>query len=47
MLRAMTEKTIQEQILELNQKLDLILESVEQQKRNREEFDDLVSKLDL
>jgi len=43
----MTEKNIQEQILELNQKLDLILESVEQQKRNREEFDDLVSDLNI
>ena len=47
MLRVMTEKNIQEQILELNQKLDLILESVEQQKRNREEFDDLVSDLSI
>ena len=43
----MTEKNIQEQILELNQKLDLILESVEQQKRNREEFDDLVSDMSI
>ena len=43
----MTEKNIQEQILELNHKLDLILESVEQQKRNREEFDDLVSDLNI
>ena len=47
MLRAMTENNIQEQILLLNQKLDLILESVEQQKRNREEFDDLVSDMTI
>ncbi|MEI7661854.1 MAG: hypothetical protein WCK34_06645 [Bacteroidota bacterium] len=43
----MTEKNIQEQISELNHKLDLILESVELQKRNREEFDDLVSDLSI
>jgi uncharacterized protein YjgD (DUF1641 family) len=43
----MTEKNIQEQILELNRKMDLVLESVEQQKRNREEFDDLVSDLNI
>ncbi len=43
----MSEKNIQEQIGELNQKLDLILESIEQQKRNREEFDDLVSDLSI
>ncbi len=43
----MTEQHIQEQILALNQKMDLILESVEQQKRNREEFDDLVSDLSI
>ena len=43
----MTEKTIQEQISELNRKMDMILESVEQQKRNREEFDDLVSDLNI
>lgn len=47
MFRAMTEKNIQEQISELNHKLDLILESVELQKRNREEFDDLVSDLSI
>ncbi len=43
----MTEKTIQEQISELNRKMDLILESVELQKRNREEFDDLVADLSI
>jgi len=43
----MTENNIQEQISELNQKLDLILESIEQQKRNREELDDLVSDLSM
>ncbi len=44
---AMSENNIQEQISQLNQKLDLILESIEQQKRNREEFDDLVSDLSI
>jgi len=43
----MTEKDIQEQISELNRKMDLVLESVEQQKRNREEFDDLVEDLSI
>ena len=43
----MTEKDIQEQISELNRKMDLVLESVEQQKRNREEFDDLVADLGI
>ncbi|MEI6455033.1 MAG: hypothetical protein WCO93_01995 [bacterium] len=39
----MKEQDLQEQMDRLNQKLDLILESVEQQKRNREEFDDLMA----
>ena len=43
----MSENNIQEQIGELNRKMDLILESIEQQKRNREEFDDLVSDLSI
>ena len=43
----MSDNNIQEQIGQLNQKLDLILESIEQQKRNREEFDDLVSDLSI
>ncbi|MEI7726616.1 MAG: hypothetical protein WCK09_16020 [Bacteroidota bacterium] len=43
----MSENDIQEQISALNKKLDLILESIEQQKRNREEFDDLVSDLSI
>jgi uncharacterized protein YjgD (DUF1641 family) len=43
----MSENNIQEQISELNRKLDLILESIEQQKRNREEFDDLVADLSI
>lgn len=43
----MSEKNIQEQIGELNRKMDLILESIEQQKRNREEFDDLISDLSI
>ncbi|MCX6305214.1 MAG: hypothetical protein NT040_09605 [Bacteroidetes bacterium] len=43
----MSENNIQEQIDQINRKLDLILESVEQQKRNREEFDDLVSDLSI
>jgi len=38
---------IQAQIAALNRKMDLVLESVEQQKRNREEFDDLVSDLNI
>jgi uncharacterized protein YjgD (DUF1641 family) len=43
----MPENNIQEQITDLNRKLDLILESIEQQKRNREEFDDLVADLNI
>ncbi len=43
----MSEKNIQEQISDLNRKMDLVLESIEQQKRNREEFDDLVSDLSI
>jgi uncharacterized protein YjgD (DUF1641 family) len=43
----MPENNIQEQISELNRKMDLVLESIEQQKRNREEFDDLVSDLSI
>jgi uncharacterized protein YjgD (DUF1641 family) len=43
----MPEKNIQEQISELNQKLDLILENIDLQKRNREEFDDLISDLSI
>ena len=39
----MKEIELQEQMDRLNRKLDLILESVEQQKRNREEFDDFVA----
>ena len=43
----MSENNIQEQIAALNRKMDLVLESIEQQKRNREEFDDLVSDLSI
>jgi uncharacterized protein YjgD (DUF1641 family) len=43
----MPEPNIQEQINEINRKLDLVLESLEQQKRNREEFDDLVADLNI
>jgi len=43
----MTEKNIQEQISELNRKLDLVLESVEYQNRKREEFDDLMDDLNI
>jgi uncharacterized protein YjgD (DUF1641 family) len=43
----MSEKNMQEQINELNRKLDLILERIEEQHRNREEFDDLVSDLSI
>lgn len=43
----MSENNIQEQIAALNRKMDLVLESIEQQKRNREELDDLVSDLSI
>jgi len=43
----MKELELQQQISQLNSKLDLILESVEQQKRNREELDDLVSDVSI
>jgi uncharacterized protein YjgD (DUF1641 family) len=43
----MSDKNMQEQINELNRKLDLVLEHIEQQNRNREEFDDLVSDLSI
>lgn len=43
----MSENNIQEQISELNRKLDLVLENIELQNRNREEFDDLVSDLSI
>ncbi len=43
----MPENNIQEQIAALNRKMDLVLESIEQQKRNREELDDLVSDLSI
>lgn len=47
MQRAMEEKNIQEQILNLDQKLDRLLEFVEQQNRKREEFDDLVTDVSI
>jgi uncharacterized protein YjgD (DUF1641 family) len=43
----MEEKNIQEQILNLDQKLDRLLEFVEQQNRKREEFDDLVTDVSI
>jgi uncharacterized protein YjgD (DUF1641 family) len=43
----MSDNNIQQQISDLNRKMDLVLESIEQQKRNREEFDDLVSDLSI
>ncbi|MCK9421756.1 MAG: hypothetical protein M0Q38_04100 [Bacteroidales bacterium] len=43
----MADQDIQIQISELNRKLDLILENAEQQKRTREEFDDLVADLNI
>ena len=43
----MPENNIQEQISALNRKMDLVLESIEQQKRSREEMDDLVSDLSI
>ncbi len=43
----MEDLTIQEQIQHLDQKLDRLLEFVEQQNRKREEFDDLVTDVSL
>ncbi|MDP1623536.1 MAG: hypothetical protein Q8M08_14485 [Bacteroidales bacterium] len=43
----MSENNIQEQISELNRKLDMILENIEQQRRNREKVDDLVADLSI
>jgi len=43
----MSDKNIQEQISELNRKMDLILENVEIQRQKREEFDDLVKDLNI
>lgn len=43
----MTEKNIEVQISELNRKMDLVLENIELQKRNREEFDDLVKDVNI
>lgn len=43
----MEEKNIQEQIRHLDQKLDRLLEFVEQQNRKREEFDDLVTDVSI
>ncbi|HNY03130.1 MAG TPA: hypothetical protein PKG48_11110, partial [Bacteroidales bacterium] len=39
----MADNNLQEQINELNRKLDLVLESIEEQKRKREEFDDFMA----
>ena len=43
----MSEKNIQEQINEINNKLDRVLEFVEHQYGKREEFDDLVADLSI
>jgi uncharacterized protein YjgD (DUF1641 family) len=43
----MEERNIQEQIIRLDQKLDRLLEFVEQQNRKREEFDDLVTDVSI
>ncbi len=43
----MEEKNIREQIQNLDQKLDQLLEFVEQQNRKREEFDDLVTDVSI
>jgi uncharacterized protein YjgD (DUF1641 family) len=43
----MPENNIQEQITALNQKMDLVLEHIGQQKQDRESFDDLVSDLSI
>jgi uncharacterized protein YjgD (DUF1641 family) len=43
----MAEQNLQEQMDGINQKLDVILESLQQQQRKREEFDDLVDDLNI
>jgi uncharacterized protein YjgD (DUF1641 family) len=43
----MAEKNIQEQITEVNRKLDHVMEFIEQQNRKREEFDDLVEDVSI
>lgn len=43
----MAEQDIQNQISELNRKLDLLLENTELQNRKREEFDDLVEDVNI
>jgi uncharacterized protein YjgD (DUF1641 family) len=43
----MAEKNIQEQITEVNRKLDHVLEFIEQQNRKREEFDDLAEDVSI
>jgi uncharacterized protein YjgD (DUF1641 family) len=43
----MPEKSIQEQIDELNRKMDMILECTEEQKRSREAMNDLVTDLNV
>jgi uncharacterized protein YjgD (DUF1641 family) len=43
----MAEAKFQEQIDSINRKLDILLESVEEQKRRREEFDDLVDDVSI
>ena len=43
----MAEQNIQEQITIINQKLDMILENIQQQQRKREEFDDLVQDVNI
>ena len=46
-MTTMEETNLQEQINEVNQKLDRLLEFVEQQNRKREEFDDLVEDVSI
>jgi uncharacterized protein YjgD (DUF1641 family) len=43
----MAEQDIQQQIAELNRKLDLVLESVEQQRRTREQWKDLIEDVSI
>ena len=43
----MEEKTLQEQVSEINWKMDHLLEFIEQQNRRREEFDDLVEDISI
>src|SRR5512135_30104 len=43
----MSDQNMQEQIITINQKLDVILENIEQQQRKREEIEDLLKELNI